>query len=120
MIGFRSRPQPPLRLLLGGLLVALAVLLALTAIQAPPGARSLSPRVVPVQAQPPATGTPATAEPSSSVGAEAAPEQPAAPESAPLNPPAAQAAPAAPMVPAQPPRIATTAPPESDDQHLPH
>ena len=112
MIALRPRPQPALRLLLGGLLLALAVLLGLAATHAP-GAKSLSPRVAPVPAQP--AGTLATAAPSS-VAAGAAPERAAAPQAAPLNRPAAQAAPVAP---AQPPRIATTAPPESDDQQLP-
>jgi hypothetical protein len=118
VIALRPRPQPALRLLLGGLLLALAVLLGLAATHAP-GAKSLSPRVAPVPAQPPAAGTLATAAPYS-VAAGAAPERAAAPQAAPLNPPAAQAAPAAPVAPAQPPRIATTAPPESDDQQLPH
>ena len=108
MIAFRPRPQPALRLLLGGLLLAPAVLLGLAATHAP-GAKSLSPLVAP------APGTLATAAPSS-VAAGAAPERAAAPQAAPLNRPAAQAAPVAP---AQPPRIATTAPPESDDQQLP-
>ena len=119
MIALRPRPQPALRLLLGGLLLALAVLLALAATHAPPSARSLSPQVAPVQAQPPAAGTLATAAPSS-VAAGAEPERAAAPQAAPLNRPAAQAAPAAPVAAAQPPRIATTAPPQSDDQQLPH
>jgi heme A synthase len=117
VIALRPRPQPALRLLLGGLLLALAVLLGLAATQAL-GAKSLSPRVAPVTAQPPAAGTLATAAPSS-VAAGATPERAAAPQAAPLNRPAAQAAPAAPVAPAQPPRIATTAPPESDNQQLP-
>ena len=44
MIALRPRPQPALRLLLGGLLLAPAVLLGLAATHAP-GAKSLSPRV---------------------------------------------------------------------------
>jgi hypothetical protein len=117
VIALGPRPQPALRVLLGGLLIALAVLLGLAAAHAL-GAKSLSPRVAPVPAQPRAAGTLATAAPSS-VTAGAAPERAAAAQAAPLNRPAAGAARAAPVAPAQPPRIATTAPPESDDQQLP-
>jgi hypothetical protein len=113
VIALRRRPQPALGVLLGGLVLVLAALLALAATHSPPNARPASPRAAPVEALPAAVVPGGTTAPSSAPNG-------LAPEVAPQNPPAAQAAPVAPVAPDQRPRIATTAPPESDDQQLPH
>ncbi len=113
MIAVRRRPQPALRLVLVGLLLALAWLLALAATHLPANARPASPRAAPVETQPEGAGPGAMTGPSTGL-ATMAPELAAAPQVAPQSPPAAQAAPA------QRPGVATTAPPDSDDQQLPH
>jgi len=96
-----------------GLLLALAWLLALAATHLPPNARPAGPRAAPVETQPAAAGPGAMTAPSAGP-ATMAPEPAAVPQLAPQSPPAAQAAPA------QRPGVATTAPPDSDDQQLPH